>query len=455
MMNLSLMEIAKACNGEYIGESNEHNTLIHGITTDSRAVEDGCLFIPIKGAKVDGHDFISQVYIQGAVCVLSEKKLSDIKKPYILVQSTLQALKDIAEYYRRKSKIPVVGITGSVGKTSTKEMIASVLSQKYNVLKTQGNYNNEIGVPLTIFNLREEHDIAVLEMGINNFGEMHRLSKMARPNVCIMTNIGDCHLENLKSREGVLKAKSEMFDYMQDDAKIFLNGDDVLLNPIKDVKGVKPSFFGLDSNNQFYADGISNLGLKGVSCTIHSGLESFDVMIPIPGKHMVLNALAATAVGLNFGLTTEQIKSGIEKIESLSGRFRIIEKNFLTIIDDCYNASPTSMKASINVLKDAIGRKVCILGDMFELGDNEIPFHKEVGEHAGQSGMDVIICVGPLSIYMAEAANQYRKNNMVYYVPNLDELFLLLPEVIQKGDSILVKASHGMEFHKVISHLVD
>ena len=223
MKNMTLENIAKACGGTYIGSEEERKNEIKGAVTDSRQVEEGYLFIPIKGARVDGHDFIPKVMEQGAAATLSEKELTDCKKPYILVKSSEQALKDIAEFYREQLTIPIVGITGSVGKTSTKEMIASVLSQKFKVLKTAGNFNNEIGLPLTLLRIREEHEVAVVEMGISDFGEMHRLAKMAKPDVCVMTNIGICHLENLKTRDGILKAKSEIFDFLKPDGHIVLN----------------------------------------------------------------------------------------------------------------------------------------------------------------------------------------------------------------------------------------
>ena len=218
MKHMSLREIAAACGGTYYGNEASLSLEVTGVAIDSRKIEEGYLFIPIKGARVDGHNFIPQVMEKGALCTLSEKDLGDVTYSYILVDSCEDAMKAIAQHYRTALGIKVVGITGSVGKTSTKEMIASVLSQKYNVLKTAGNFNNEIGLPLTIFNIREEHEVAVLEMGINHFGEMHRLTKMAQPDVCVITNIGLCHLEYLGDRDGILKAKTEMFDYMQPDA---------------------------------------------------------------------------------------------------------------------------------------------------------------------------------------------------------------------------------------------
>lgn len=332
-------------------------------------------------------------------------------------------------------------------------MIASVLSEKYHVLKTLGNFNNELGLPLTVFRLREEHQVAVLEMGISDFGEMHRLSKIARPDVCVMTNIGQCHLEFLKDRDGILRAKSEIFDYLAEDGTVILNGDDDKLSTIKEVKGIRPVFFGVESGREIYADEIEPKGLKGIRCRIHAGEESISVLIPIPGYHMVLNALAAAAVGLTMGLTMEQIRAGIEKLQSLGGRFHIIEKGNMLIIDDCYNANPVSMKASLDVLKDAEHRKVAILGDMFELGENAAELHASVGCHAAENEIDLLICVGDASRHMAEAAFQTGGCGEVLQVPTLAALLEVLPKLIQEDDTILVKASHGMHFEKVVERL--
>ena len=277
--------------------------------------------------------------------------------PYLAFAAQLMAGLDgiINKIHPGELEIPVVGITGSVGKTSTKEMIAAVLGQKYNVLKTQGNFNNELGLPLTVFGLRAEHQIAVLEMGISDFGEMHRLAKIARPDTCVITNIGLCHLEFLKSRDGILKAKTEIFDFLKEDGHVILNGDDDKLVTVTDVKGIKPVFFGVENKNGIWADEIESRGLKGIECRIHVKDESFKVLVPIPGRHMVYNALAGTAVGLTYGLTLDEIKAGIESLQSLSGRFHILEneKKNITVIDDCYNANPVSMKASLEVLQDA------------------------------------------------------------------------------------------------------
>lgn len=453
MKNLTLEHIAMACHGTYRGTKEKKDVCVESITTDSRKAEPGCLFVPIKGARVDAHEFIGGVMEAGALCTLSERELGEQEYPYILVESTLQAVKDIAEYYLKQLDIPVVGITGSVGKTSTKEMIAAVLSQKYQVLKTQGNFNNELGLPLTIFRLRKEHEIAVLEMGISDFGEMHRLARIARPDTCVITNIGYCHLEFLKSRDGVLKAKTEIFDYLEEDGHVILNGDDDKLTEVKEVRGIRPVFFGIEKPCELYADEIQSQGLKGISCRIHTPGGSFPVLIPIPGQHMVYNALAGTAVGCVYGLTLEQIKAGIESLQSLSGRFHIIEKNGITVIDDCYNANPVSMKGSLELLGDALGRKVAILGDMGELGEKEAAMHEEVGAFAAGLDLDVCVCVGKLSGGMAKAAEKANPHMKVVYMEGLEELLAQLHEIVQKGDTVLVKASHFMEFEKVVEAL--
>lgn len=453
MKHMTPRRIAQVCGGVYHGTEETAEREVSSITTDSRQAADGCLFVAVKGERVDGHDFIPSVFEKGALCVIAEHEPETADGAWIQVESSLQAIKDMAEFYRQQLAVRVVGITGSVGKTSTKEVIASVLSEKYHVLKTLGNFNNELGLPLTVFRLREEHQVAVLEMGISDFGEMHRLSKIARPDVCVMTNIGQCHLEFLKDRDGILRAKSEIFDYLAEDGTVILNGDDDKLSTIKEVKGIRPVFFGVESGREIYADEIEPKGLKGIRCRIHAGEESISVLIPIPGYHMVLNALAAAAVGLTMGLTMEQIRAGIEKLQSLGGRFHIIEKGNMLIIDDCYNANPVSMKASLDVLKDAEHRKVAILGDMFELGENAAELHASVGCHAAENEIDLLICVGDASRHMAEAAFQTGGCGEVLQVPTLAALLEVLPRLIQEDDTILVKASHGMHFEKVVERL--
>ena len=453
MKGLTLRRIAEVCGGTYIGRESDQEKEVTAITTDSRKAEKGGLFAAIRGERADGHDFIPSVFEKGALCVISERELPDAQGNYILTGSTLDALKAVAEEYLEQLGIPVVGITGSVGKTSTKEMIAAVLAQKYRVLKTAGNFNNELGLPLTVFRLREDDEIAVLEMGISDFGEMHRLAKIAKPDTCVITNIGPCHLEFLGDRDGVLKAKTEIFDFLRPDGHIILNGDDDKLSTIQEVKGIRPVFFGIDKENTVYADRIEKRGLDGISCRIHTDQGSFATVIPSPGIHMVQNALAGTAVGLQYGLSLEQIQAGIESLRPVNGRFHIVHTEQYTVIDDCYNANPISMKASLEILGDGPGRKVAILGDMGELGPDEERLHYSVGQAAGALDIDCCLCVGPLCRKLAEGIADVNQKIEVIHFDYLQELLGKLPQLVRKDDTILVKASHFMHFEKVVEKL--
>ena len=453
---MTLEQMAVACGGILHALTDQDKTKeeVSGVVIDSRKAKEGVVFIATKGERVDGHDFIPGVFEKGALGVVCEKAPTDVTGPYILVKNSFQALKDIAEAYRKTLAIPVVGITGSVGKTSTKEFIASVLAQKYQVLKTAGNYNNEVGLPLTVMQITSQHTAAVLEMGISEFGEMHRLSKIARPDICVITNIGQCHLESLHSRDGILQAKSEIFDYMASNATIYLNGDDDKLCSLTEVKGVKPVFFGMQNVNPIYADQVENQGLLGSHCRIHTPQGDFEVQIPLPGQHMIYNALAATGVGLQLGLTLEQIREGILLVKPVDGRSNLIRCDKWTVIDDCYNANPVSMKGALDLLSSALSRRVAILGDMFELGQNEIAMHEEIGSYA-TGRTDVLLCVGTLSKHLYEAAIQTCKDNRceIHFYETRDALEEDLSNVLKEQDTILVKASHGMGLSHVVEML--
>lgn len=468
MKNMTLDQIAKVCSGRYIGSEPERQKEIKGAVIDSRLVEKDFLFIPIKGAKADGHDFIPDVFARGALAVLSERELPDTAGPYILVDSALIAMKELAAYYRRTLDIKVVGITGSVGKTSTKEMLASVLSQKYKVLKTEGNLNNEIGLPLTIFKIREEHEVAVLEMGISEFGEMHRLAEMANPDICVITNIGLCHLENLLTRDGILKAKTECFEHMTKSGIAVLNGDDDKLCEKKIVNGRPAIFYGLEkkarkiqteegekqlAEKEVYATEVQPNGLEGTKAVIYAGAESVSVDIPIAGEHNVYNALAAVCVGRQLGLTLDEIKHGIETVRTIGGRSNLIYIAGLTIIDDCYNANPVSMKASIDVLSGAAGRKIAVLGDMGELGGEEKQLHRMVGEHFAGRNIDFLFCTGPLSAEIASVAKTSSPTTQIYEFDTKEALMQKLCREKKAGDTILVKASHFMGFEDIVKAL--
>ena len=461
MKNLTLGNIAEACGGKLYG-CGEWKDMeeVEGVVLDSRLVEAGYLFIATKGERVDGHSFIRQALQKGAAGVVCEKlpEVMEEKDSFILVEDSFQALKDIAEFYRMQLDITVVGITGSVGKTSTKECIAAVLAEKYKVLKTEGNFNNEVGLPLTILKIRDWHEVAVVEMGISDFGEMHRLSKIARPDICVLTNIGHCHLENLKSRQGILKAKTEIFDFMKEDGMVCLNGDDDMLETIAEVKGRKPMTFGRGERNRVYADQVENKGLFGSSAAVHVDDEIFDMDIPLPGEHMIYNALAAVCVGSLLGMTGEEMRNGMAKVEAVSGRSHILRLKDRVVIDDCYNANPVSVCAAIDLLGTALSRKAAVLGDMFELGEEEKKMHAEVGAYAVKNGIDVLVCIGALAESMYEEAIKTAEKSgiskeQIYYFKEKKEFLNKWRDILQKGDTVLVKASHGMAFHEIIESL--
>ena len=458
MKNLTLHNIAKACKGTLFHYEEAADKEVSGVVLDSRKVEQNYLFIATKGEKVDGHSFIPQVIEKGAAGIICEKVPDRADGTFILVEDSFQALKDIARFYRQQLDIKVVGITGSVGKTSTKEFIAAVLETGYEVLKTEGNFNNEVGLPLTMLRIRDHHEVAVIEMGISDFGEMNRLSEIARPDICVLTNIGQCHLENLKSREGILRAKTEIFDHMQEDGLVCINGDDDMLETIDEVRGRKPVTFGLKESNRVYAEEIVNKGLFGSSAKIHIDDVECKVQIPLPGEHMVYNALAAACVGSLMGLKEEEIVRGIGDVKPVGGRSHIMRLKDKVVIDDCYNANPISMCAAIDLLATALTRKAAVMGDMFELGENEKEMHAKVGAYAVEKGIDIIVCIGGLSRNMYEKACEKAEETRgsignIYYFATKEEFLEKRGDILHDGDTILVKASHGMAFEEIVKVL--
>ncbi len=446
---MTINDIRVVTGGELFLNGASLETCIGNVYMDSRKIEKGDVFVAAKGDKTDGHAYIGDVFAKGASLVICERKPEEENGAVLVVPSSISALKDIAAAYRETVCVPVVGITGSVGKTSTKEMVASVLSVAGPVLRTEGNMNNTLGLPMMVMRMRKEHTAAVLEMGISDFGEMHELSREAKPDVCVITNIGQCHLEFLHSRDGILKAKSEIFDYMSEDGSVYLNGDDDKLRTITEVKGKRPVFFGLSVTNDFYADNVVSKGLFGTSCMIHTPEGSFDVSIPLPGRHMIYNALAAAAVGMHFNLSFDQIREGIAAAKAMGGRSNIMRLSDMVVIDDCYNASPQAMRGALDLLSTANTRKVAILGDMFELGDNEEALHREIGTYcAGRA--DILVCVGKLSRFMKEGAEGQTE---CICFETLKELKEKLPDILNADDTILVKASHGMHFSEIVDLL--
>lgn len=465
MKQITPAKLADICNGIYYGSEKVKDTEISSITTDSRNIADSGLFIAIKGARTDGNAFVHDVYSSGAVCCISEFepeeafKISgssvDIlqEKAFIQVHSCYQALKDIAKYYRTVCKAKVIGITGSVGKTTTKEMIASVLAEHFNILKTQGNYNNEVGVPLTLFRLREEHEIAVVEMGISEFGEMTRLSEIVKPDICVITNIGQCHLESLGDMDGVLKAKTEIFSHMAKNGRVYLCGDDDKLRLVTEVNGKAPTYYGTLHECDVYAENVVNNGIEGIYFDAITKNGSISLHVQTPGMHMVLNALVAVAIATDLGMAADEIANGINKFVPMGGHSNIIKTDKFTIMDDCYNANPVSMKAAIDVLSGVKGRKVAIIGDMFELGVNEKMLHYDIGTYAVNAGIDCLICVGELAKQYVMGALATNENHNILYYEDTKKAVNMVESIVKNGDSILVKASHAMEFEKIVAIL--
>lgn len=456
MKNLTLSNIAKAVGGKLIGASNlNEGTEATCVVIDSRKIVEGGIFIATVGEKVDGHSFIAQVAEKGALGAIVEKDIPSCPIPYIIVKNSFQALKDLAAYYRSCLNIPIIGITGSVGKTSTKEFIAGTLSAKYRVCKTQGNFNNEIGMPLTLLSIRDEDEIAVVEMGISSFGEMSRLAGIARPDTCVITNIGQCHLEFLGDRDGVLRAKTEIFEYMNPLGAVFLNGDDDKLMTVKKPHEREIVHFGMAPTNEIYAKNVINRGLHGSDADIMMYGFRIPVHIPLPGKHMIFNAMVAAGVAKEYKLTNDEIARGIASVEATEGRSHIIETSKYTVIDDCYNANPVSMRAAIDLLGMADTRRVAILGDMFELGGDERMLHSEIGEYAVNHGVKLLITIGELSKHMYEGAlnTMMGGNASIYCFDTKKDAIEKLPKLLKRGDSILVKASHGMHLEEIIEFL--
>lgn len=452
-MRLTVEELIKATNGEYHGSDALLPKEITGVSKDSREIEEGYLYLPFVGERADGHAFIAQVFEKKALITLSMRELQ-INVPYIKVESTEQALKDIAAYYRSKLDTKIIGIVGSVGKTSTKEMVAAVLSKKFKVTKTKGNFNNEIGLPLTILDIRDEHEVAVVEMGISGFDEMTRLAKIARPDAVVMTNIGDCHLENLHDRAGVLKAKSEVIPFIKDDGFLVINNDDEYLKTINEER-IEVVRYAVDNTEGALttACDIESVDTTGITATISVNDKDCKVTIPMAGIHNVYNAMAAASVGFMMNMDIDSIKEGIESVEVLSGRNNRLELDGITVFDDCYNANPMSMKAAISVLSKAKGRKIAVLGDMGELGPTEEELHYSVGEAAGTAGLDLIVLSGKLSRKIAEGALTVNPMQTVIHFDDVEEMKQALLDIIKKGDTILIKASHFMKYDTVVEEL--
>ncbi|MBR1821030.1 MAG: UDP-N-acetylmuramoyl-tripeptide--D-alanyl-D-alanine ligase [Clostridia bacterium] len=446
-----LGDAVRAIGGRYFGDDDALDRAITSVTSDSRTAGPGALFVAFKGSRVDGHDFMSGCVERGAAACVCEREPAEGERPAIQVDSSLRAIGALAAWHRGRFDIPVIGITGSVGKTTTKEMISAVLSQRYETHRTEKNFNNELGVPWTLLRLDEGHQVSVVEMGISDFGEMRRLTAMVRPTIAVFSVIGDAHLEFLGDRAGVLRAKSEMFEGMDATGLAVLNGDDPLLADCR--PNMRRVLYGRGANCDVRAEDVKNLGEDGISLTIcHSG-GAFAARIPAFGGHMIYAALAAAAVGLELGLTEEEIARGIAAYHTVGDRARVLHAGGLTVVSDCYNANPNSCRAALDSLAALRGRRVCVLGDMLELGPQTARLHSDVGAYAAALGIEKIIACGPLSRHIAEGAKA--SGGDAAYFSDRDALLEALPELIRSGDSVLVKASRGMAFEKVVEKLTN
>jgi len=449
--HLTPQKIMEITGGRYIGAVTSRDVHVQGAARDNREVRPGNLFVCIKGAHADGHSFANSAYMSGAACCLAERDIEDAQGPYVLVGSTLEAIKKIGGYYRSLYDIPVIGVTGSIGKTTVKELIAATLGAKIKVHKTLENMNNELGVPLSLLAIDESHEAAVIEMGVSDFGEMSVLAEMVRPDILVMTKIGYSHLEQFVDLEGVLRAKSEVFSYMDPGGAAVLNGDDDLLRPFH--PGMRKILFGLGGHNDYCAVNIHAKGMEAVFCDIVYNSGCVPVKIPAYGSHLALLASAAAAVGHTLGLSNEEIIRGLSSYTPVSGRARVINTGYITVIDDCYNANPNSVRAALESLSELSGRRVAILGDMFELGAISDEKHHEIGVLAAQSGIDSIICCGDKAKLIFDGYMSSGSDYAKFY-PCKADLLPALRGFIHRGDVVLVKASHGMMFDELVESLI-
>lgn len=449
MQKMWLKEIAEAVSGTLKGE----DCAVSSVSTDTRTIEEGSLFVCIKGENFDAHLFAQKAADSGAVCVMAEKEV-ECSSSVIYVASTRQAQLDLAEYYRKKFNIDVVGITGSVGKTTTKEMISCVMQKKFNTLKTEGNFNNDIGVPRMIFRLNEEYSAAVLEMGMSNLREIAVLTKAIRPTCAVISNIGVSHIENLGSRENILKAKLEILEGMEENSTLFVNGDDDMLSQVEDARFNIVRYGVNNKNLKYRAEDIIQKNDKTEFNIVYGEKKQF-VAIPTVGIHNVYNALAAFAVGLHHEIPAEKCAEALSDYVPSGMRQKIVRKNDITFIEDCYNASPDSQKASMNALMSIEGKRhIAVIGDMLELGSYSETAHREVGAFAAEKNIDMLFTYGKEAEFSADSAKKGGLVN-VFSFNDKEELAKEILKVIEKDDVISFKASRGMRLEEVIKKIYE
>lgn len=451
MDKISVKSIADFIGGRLVGD----DVCIEKITTDSREASSGTAFIGIKGERVDGNDYATDFLKNGGSCAVVEKNI-DIPhgKTAIIVDDTKKAIRDIAEFYRMSLEIDVVAVTGSVGKTSTKEMLNSVIEQQFKVFSTKGNFNNEIGVPLTVFQLDSFYEKAVVEMGMSNLGEISRLTKIAKPQVAVITNVGTAHIGNLGSQENILRAKLEILEGLAYDGLVILNGDDKLLWDAKKNISHRALYYGIENEKADYVAYDVNADENGSSFKMNINGEAFEFSVPVVGIHHVYNAMAAIICGLHFDMEVSSIAQGVAKYSTTGMRQNEIKIGNVTIIEDCYNASLDSMKSSINVLEalKKNGRSIAVLADMLEQGDMSESLHRQVGDYAAQKNVDVVVCVGNDAKYIADQSRNKGVANVFVFDDNCSASAFLRDFIID-GDVLLIKGSRGMRLEEISAAL--
>ncbi len=430
----TIKELLEATGGTLYAPSDFGDPVVDGLTIDTRTLTPGMAYVAIRGGTFDGHRFIPDAMEKGAVLSISD---TDVPYPHIRVDNTVLAYQNIAKMHRERFDLPVVCITGSVGKTTTKEMVKAVMETTLRTHATVGNLNNQTGVPTTVLQISEAHEVSVMELGTNHFGEIDAIARVAQPTICLFTNIGEAHIEFFGSREGIFRGKTEMLKHMRPGGTVVANGDDDYLRSIPNA-----ITYGFSEGVDVRAVELLEDGLSGVSFTAELFGKRLPVRLSVAGKHMVQNALAALTVAHLLHVPDEAALMALSAFQPGAGRSDIIRTDRFTIIDGSYNCNPTSMEAALDVLKTAAGRRVCIFGDMLELGENASAFHARIGAYAKQLGIDRMLTVGTL------AKNAAFDPNDAY--ATVDALLSVLPSLLCDGDTILVKASFGMHLKAVV-----
>lgn len=453
MIPISVSEILNATGGKLL--CGDEKTVITSVTTDSRTAEEGALFVAICGENSDGHLYIEKAILKGAACVLAEKEVKVSENgAIVLVENTVRAMGKIAHSIMEKFSVPTVSVIGSVGKTTTRDMTYAVMSKKYKTLTNKGNFNNEIGVPLTVFSAEEDISAAVIEMGMDHFGEIDRLSKICVPDAVIMTNIGMSHIEILGSQENIYRAKAEVFQNLKPDGVAILNGDDEILMKHKAELGQKVITVGVKNRDaDFVASNIVS-GTNEVSFRVSGMGRKLCVTLPVPGEHNVLNAMLAAAAGIYFGVSDEDVQDALSTFSMTKMRMDILKTEQLTVINDCYNAAPDSVAAALSVLGKYETRKVAVLGDIKALGTFSYDAHFRLGAEVVKNKIDVLVTVGLEAAAISKGALQQGMDaQFVYSAQTVEEANGVLKEILREGDTVLVKASRAMELERITEYL--